>query len=41
LLDFRTAEILRFALDRPVQGSAQNDSFEEFFRSLSGPAHAG
>jgi hypothetical protein len=34
LLDSPTAEILRFALGRPVQGFAQNDSLEVFFRSL-------
>jgi hypothetical protein len=34
LLDFANAQILRFALDHPVQGFAQNDSSEALFRSL-------
>jgi hypothetical protein len=39
-LILQTAEILRFALDRTVQGFAQNDSAEAFFRSLFSPASA-
>jgi hypothetical protein len=37
LLDYTTAEILRFALDRTVQGFAQNDGSGAIVRSLSGP----
>ena len=33
-LDFTTAEILRFALDRPVQGFAQNAMTKGLFSSL-------
>jgi hypothetical protein len=34
LLENAQGQILRFALHRTVRGFAQNDSFEEFFRSL-------
>jgi hypothetical protein len=34
LLDFTTAEILRFALERPLQGFAQNDMTKGFFSNL-------
>ena len=37
-LENTQGEILRFALGRAVQGFAQNDSLEEFFRSLISPA---
>ena len=36
LLENAQGQILRFALHRTVRGFAQNDSFEEFFRSLLG-----
>ncbi len=37
-LENTQGEILRFALGRAVQGFGQNDSLEESFRSLIGPA---
>ena len=41
LLENAQGQILRFALHRTVRGFAENDSFEEFFRSLFSAAASG